>query len=691
MKPPIAKRIAHKQTLHDQSWVDYYHWLRAPDWQTCVDNPQDLPDDIKRYLLTENDWYEHNMADTQALQAELLAEMRGRIQDEELFLPDADGQWCYLERFEQGDEHIRYYRYPRSQDCVDGNLSLLIDFNAEAKKHTYFDCGDYDYSPSHTHLAWSADTRGSERYQVRIRNLLSGVDEDLIDDVCSIAWGSATELFYTRLDDNYRAASVYRHTLGTASSQDVLIFEETDVRFSCDIWISLSQAYLFVSSSTNDQSEVWFIPTHDITAKPAIIEPRAQGLEYDVEHQGNHFLILTNADEADDFKVVSAPCSNPGRAHWIDWLAYRAGVMVLDLYAYKHWVMWLERENALPKICFCHVDDVTNIHIVDFKEQAYALSLEPLLEFENDVFRFSFESPSMPVQTFSFDLHTRARTLLKQEQIPSGHDSADYIVSRLQAPSLDAQLVPVTVLHHKNTPLDGSAPCYLYAYGAYGSSCAATFSATALSLVDRGFVYVVAHVRGGQEKGRTWYEQARQQHKHNTFDDVVAVARHLIEQQYTADGKIVLCGGSAGGLMVGAVLNQCAELWAGAIAQVPFVDAINTLVDESLPLTPGEWSQWGNPLHDRKAFDVIKDYSPYDNVQARAYPPLLVTAGVSDPRVTYWEPAKWVAQHRHKRTDSNLLLLKTNMSTGHFGDSGRYASLNDEAMEQAFAIKVTTV
>lgn len=688
-KPPIAKRIAHTQTLHEQSWTDHYHWLRAENWQECVDDPEQLPVDIKEYLRLENRWFEEAMSDTVPLQTQLMAEMRGRIQDVDQSLADKEGGWCYLERYEKGDEYPRYFRYPRDREPDECTLQLLINFNIEAQDHEYFDCGDVEYSPDHGLLAWSADTNGSERYIVRIRHLDTGVDKDTLEDVYSVTWAGSEYLFYTKVDEDYRPSCVYRHRVGSASSEDVLVYEEMDTRFSCSVWTSLSGEYVFIGSDMNDQSEVWFIPTRDVTAKPVVVEPRADAIEYEVEHQGDRFLIHTNADGAQDFKIMSAPCDTPARSHWVDWLAHRTGVMVLDVYAYKGWTMWLERENALPRMCYCRAAEGSDaVQIVNFPQGAYALSLEPLLEFDESVFRFSFESPSTPTQTYAFDMTTGGRTLLKEEQIPSGHNIEDYVVRRLSAKSLDNESIPVTVLHHKDTTLDGSAPCMLSAYGAYGSSIPASFSSSSLSLVNRGFVYVLAHVRGGQEKGRAWYDAARGADKQNTFNDVVAVAHHLIETNYTATGRIVVSGGSAGGLMVGAVINQSADLWAGAIADVPFVDVLNTLVDESLPLTPGEWSQWGNPLDSREAFDVIRGYSPYDNVEDRPYPPMMVTAGVSDPRVTYWEPAKWVAQHRHTRSDSNLLVFKTNMSTGHFGATGRYASLQDEALEQAFALKV---
>lgn len=689
MKPPIARRVAHPRTLHGQTWIDHYHWLRADNWQECVDDPAALPDNISDYLHAENTWFDHCMASTASLQAKLVSEMRGRIQDVDQSLPDEEGSWCYQECYEQGDEYPRYFRYPRGTAPEDNSRQLLIDFNLEAALHDYFDQGDVEYSPAHSHLAWSADTNGSERYQLRIRNLTTGLDEDFIDDVYSVSWGNADFLFYTRVDADYRPSSVYRHYLGTSSDDDVLVFEEADKRFYCSVWTSLSGHYVFIGSDMNDQSEVWTISTADITAIPTVIEPRAENIEYSVEHQGDRFLILTNADNAEDFKIVTTKCSTPGRDNWIDWLAHRSGVMVLDLYAYKDWTMWLERENALPRICYCRsAEPSSKVIRLEFEQEAYALSLEPLMEFDQSVFRVSFESPSTPAKTYGFDMQDGSRILLKEDVLPGGHNSDDYVVQRVFAPAVDGESVPVTLLYHKNTAINGSAPCFLTAYGAYGSSVPADFSSSCLSLVDRGFVYAVAHVRGGQEKGRAWYDAARGICKQNTFDDVVAVARYLIDQTYTGEGQIILSGGSAGGLMVGAVINQTDELWAGAIADVPFVDALNTLIDETLPLTPGEWSQWGNPLDSRSAFDAIRNYSPYDNVQARPYPPMLVTAGVSDPRVTYWEPAKWVAQHRHVRSDEALLVFKTNMSSGHFGATGRYASLQDEAIEQAFALKV---
>lgn len=686
-----------EHTLHGVRWTDDFHWLRADNWQDCVNDPDQMPEDIRQYLLSENAWCESSLQDTGELQATLLAEMRGRIQANDESLPDEEGDWAYTERYQGDDEYPSYWRQRRHADSAQ---VLLIDLNVEAQGCDYFAPGDVEYSPDHARLAWSVDTVGAERHTLRIRNLQDGRDEDTIEDVESVCWGDARHLFYTRVDEELRSNQIYRHVLGSDASTDVLVFEELDPRFSCSVWTSLSADFVFISSDTDDQSEVWYIPCSQITASPVLIEARSEFVEYSVEHQGERFLILTNADGASDYKIMQAPCRSPSRENWRDWLPAQEGRMVLDVYAYQDWVMWIERENALPRVCYTRSPgnalsalepttvDASRVAHIAFEEEAYSMSLEPLLEYQERCFRFGYESPSTPEQTWLFDMESGERSLLKAQKIPSGHEPSDYVVRRLHAPSLDGESIPVTLLHHRDTTLDGTSPCWLTGYGAYGSSIPAAFAGHMLSLVDRGFVFAIAHVRGGQEKGRAWYEAARFGGKHHSIDDLISVARYLVAGGYTGKGRIVLSGASAGGLLVGAALNEETQLWGAAIADVPFVDVLNTLLDDSLPLTPGEWSQWGNPLEDPAAFETIRQYCPYSNVQARDYPPMLVTAGISDSRVTYWEPAKWVAKHRQLRRDSSNLIFKTHMHGGHFGEAGRYASLADTALEQAFALKV---
>lgn len=440
----------------------------------------------------------------------------------------------------------------------------------------------------------------------------------------------------------------------------------------------------------NDENEVSVIPTSDPTADPMVIEPRTQGLEYNIDHQGDAFIIHTNADDAIDFKVMKVFVETPSRANWVDLIAHEDGRRIVSTMVHKDWLIWIERRNTLPSICYVAKDQpIAAAQVIAFDEQAYGLSGDPGLEYDTDMFRFTYTSPTTPSQVFDYDLSSAQRVLHKTQVIPSGHDPLDYVTVRTMAPSHDGAQVPVTILYHKDTPLDGTAPCLLYGYGSYGMSMPASFSSGRLSLVNRGFIYVIAHVRGGEEMGRNWYETSKFSGKPNTVHDFIAVAQHLITERYTAPARIVIQGGSAGGLLVGAALNMRPDLWAGAIADVPFVDVLTTILDDTLPLTPGEWSQWGNPIASQQAFEDIRAYSPYDNVTPQDYPPILVTAGVSDPRVTYWEPAKWVARLRAIKTDDNMLMLRTNMSSGHFGKSGRFAALEDAARSYAFAFKVT--
>ena len=694
--PPVARKVAVSCSAHQHSWVDDYAWLRAPNWQQAMREPETLPDDIKSYLNAENEYYAQAMSGTEALQLELITEMRGRIQENDNSVPERDGPYSYSDRYVEGAEHPVYLRTDRDGS----NEEILLDVNIEAKDHEYFDLGVVDYSPTHQTLAWSRDTSGAEYYQLVFRQLRSPAgatslaDSEhtdynyVIEDVDSACWADGQTVFYTRVDENHRPGKVYRHELGSDPQNDVLVYEEKDSRFFCSVWRCRSGEYVFISTGMSDQDEIWYIPVANVTAGPKVIEARAEGIEYTIEHQGDRFLILTNADDALDFKLMQTSVTTPARRHWQDLLAHRSGRMIKTVEAYRDWVMWLEQENALPRICF--MDAGGQQQSIDLDEEAYALALDAGEEYDADSFRYRYSSPTTPTQTFDYNMRSHARTLLKEQQIPSGHQSTDYIARRITAVSHDGAEVPITLLHHRNTPVDGTAPCLLYGYGSYGSSTPASFSGNRLSLVDRGFVYAIAHVRGGQEKGRAWYEAAKFNGKPNSFHDLIACAETLIDKGFTRKGGVVIHGGSAGGLLVGAAVNMRPELFGGVIADVPFVDVLNTILDESLPLTPGEWSQWGNPVSSNEAFEHIRSYSPYDNVRSVDYPPMLVTAGVSDPRVTYWEPAKWVAKLRATKTDNNLLVLKTNMSSGHYGKTGRFAALEDSARTQAFAIAVVT-
>lgn len=680
---PLAPKKTHATEFHGVTLTDDYYWLRADNWQEAMREPEKLPDDIKNYLTKENEYYEAAMADTSDLQKQLVSEMRGRIKEDDSSVPVKDGPFAYSWKYVEGGEHPIRIRTPRDG----GAEEILLDINTEAEGKEYFEIGFVDEDPSHSILAWSRDTSGAEYYSLTFRDLDTGKDRDVeIKDVGSATWANDTTLFYSRVDENHRPSKIYRHTLGTSPENDVLVYEEKDPRFYCGVGKTRSDAYVILSAGMNDQDELRIIPTDNVEAEPILIQERQEGLEYSIEHQGEYFLIQTNADGAVDFKIAKAPVENPSMENWEDLIPHKAGRMIISCSAYKDWIIWMERENALPRICFMGKDGKANN--ISMKEEAYALGVSPSPEFDTDMFRFNYSSPTTPTQVFDYNLNTGERTFLKEAEIPSGHDSSNYIAKRVLAKSHDGAEVPVTILYHKDTALDGSAPCLLYGYGAYGMSMPAGFSANRLSIVDRGFIYAVAHVRGGEEKGRQWYEDAKLDKKPNSFHDFIASGETLIEQGFTSRGNIIIMGGSAGGLLVGAAVNMAPDLFAGVIADVPFVDVLNTILDDTLPLTPGEWSQWGNPIESKKAFDDIAGYSPYDQVEKKDYPAMLVTAGVSDPRVTYWEPAKWVAKLRDYKTDDNILLLRTNMSSGHFGKSGRFAALEDAARSYAFALKV---
>ena len=714
--PSPRPRVAHASLVreaHGERWQDEHAWLRAEDWQAVMRDPAALPDDIRRWLEAENAHAEALFEPLASLRADLLAELRGRIEPREESLPDDIGPWRYLERLGEGDEHGACLRAPRpdgppergskADGCrgesdagsrvFDERLAderVILDLEAESEGSDCFGVGSVEPSPDHRHLAWTVDEDGAELYRLLIRDLDTLEDVEEIEEVGDVAWATAKVLFYTRLDETLRPSRVYRHVLGTDPEEDVLVHEEEDERFECWVGTSRSREYLFIGAEMSDTSEVRFVPATNPFAEPALIEPRTPGLEYSVEHQGARFVILANADGAIDFALFETPCASPGRTHWRTLVEHVPGRTILDVHACGEWLVWIEREAALPRIRWQGADGTARAFDVD--EAAYSLSLEPLAEFETEAVRIGYSSPTTPERVYEVDLSSGARRLVKAQRIPSGHDPDRYRTARVTATSADGSEVPVTLLHRADTPLDGTAPCLLYVYGAYGSSVPAAFDAGQLPLVDRGFVHVIAHVRGGQERGRAWYEASRFGGRERVIEDLVAVGETLVATGVCARGRIVLHGASAGGLVVGAALNRSASersgLWGGAIMDVPFVDALNTMLDASLPLTPGEWSEWGNPIESRAAFEDIRRHSPYDNIVPGAYPPMLVTAGITDSRVMWWEPAKWVARLRERRTDEAPLALFTNLSSGHFGESGRYAGLDEEARALAFAIAV---
>jgi len=683
---PAAAKIPSKSTHHNITRIDDYAWLRADNWQEVMRDPGVLPADIKGYLDEENTYCSQAMADTTDLQGTLYEEMKGRIKQDDSSVPSPDGPYAYYVSYVKGAQHPRYCRCPRDG----GDEKLLIDGDALAENNSFFQLGGIAHSPDHSILSYSTDTKGAEFYTIYFSNAETGVLlEDTIEDTTGgITWAQDNKtIFYTRVDDNHRPSRVFRHEIGTPSSSDVLVYEESDPGFFVGVGKTLSGRYIMISAHDHETSEIHLIDAHAPGSEPKLVETRVSGLEYDIDDQDDRFLILTNADEAEDFKIMTAPLSDPAKSNWRELVPHKAGRLILSLACFKDHFVRLEREDGLPKIVISNTND-SEEYPISFDEEAYSLGLASGYEYDTTTLRFTYSSMTTPAQVFDYDVISRERTLRKTQEVPSGHEPDDYVTERIYAKADDGEEVPITLLYRKTVSLDGSAPLLLYGYGAYGHAMPAGFSTARLSLVDRGFIYAIAHVRGGKDKGFRWYKLGRREHKINTFKDFITAGAHLIDKKYTSKGKIVAHGGSAGGLLVGAVVNMAPEQYGAIIAEVPFVDALTTILDDTLPLTPPEWPEWGNPITDEQAYADIAAYSPYDNIAAKNYPPILATGGLADPRVTYWEPAKWVAKLRALKTDKNVLLLKTNMDAGHGGASGRFEHLKEVAFSYAFALKM---
>ena len=689
---PVAARQPVEKIMHDVVLRDDYDWLRAANWQAAIRDPALLPTPIRTYLEAENAYAAAVLKPVEPLIDVLFQEMKGRIKEDDSSVPAPDGPWEYYESFRQGGQHPMICRRPRGTAAGE---QVMLDGDALADGKPYFDLGAAAHSPDHARLAWSHDDKGSEFFTIAVRDMATG--QDLGDAVTETGgdavWSADSAAFYyVRLDDNHRPLKVFRHAVGTDAAVDPLIYEETDTTVFVDLDRATSGDVAFISGAQSDSTEVRLLDLRDPAAAPRLILPREDEVkshpDYHPFYEGRPALfILTNADGAEDYKVVVTPAADPARSAWRDLVPHRPGVLILSITVLSRWLVRLERENALPRIVVRHLETGEE-HAIAFDEEAYSLGIVGGYEFETDTLRFAYSSMTTPSEIWDYDMARRERVLRKRQEVPSGHDPSAYVTRRLLAPAADGEAVPVSLVYRKDLVLDGKAPLLLYGYGSYGASMPASFSTTRLSLVDRGFVYAIAHVRGGMEKGYRWYRNGKREHKLNTFTDFIAAAEHLAAERFTAPGRIVTHGGSAGGLLMGAIANMRPELWGGVIAEVPFVDLVNTMLDDTLPLTPPEWREWGDPIRDAEAFHRMLGYSPYDNVGHHAYPPILALAGVSDPRVTYWEPAKWVARLRAAKTDKNPVLLVTNMDSGHGGAAGRFDRLKEVAKAYAFAIAV---
>ncbi|NVD38159.1 S9 family peptidase [Ensifer sp. HO-A22] len=688
---PVAAKKPVTDTRHGITRTDDYAWLRDDNWQAMFKDPSILAPEIRTHLEAENAYMNAAMDDTKALQKTLFAEMRGRIKEDDSSVPVKDGPFAYGSLYVTGGEQPRYFRIPRDANGKDETIrQVLLDGDKEAEGKSYFRLAGLDHSSDHGRGLWGYDDKGSEYFTLKVRDLTTG--EDLADVIENTGGGGAwapdgKSFFYTVLDDNHRPSKIFHHVVGTAQADDRLVYEEKDPGFFMSVGGSLLDDFIYIDIHDHETSEYRLLSTKDLTAEPKLVAERVTGLEYEMTEGGDVFYILTNADGAKDFKIMEAPVNAPGKENWRELVSNKPGTLILSHMAYARHLVWLQRREGLPEIV---VRDrkTGEEHAIAFAEEAYSLGLSGAAEYDTDVIRFSYSSMTTPSQLFDYDMATRERTLLKTQEVPSGHNPDDYVTRRVFAPSWDGTKVPVTLLYRKDTPLDGSAPCLLYGYGAYGITIPAGFNTNCLSLADRGFVYAIAHVRGGKDRGFSWYEDGKMAKKTNTFKDFIAAADYLNQEKFTSYANIVAEGGSAGGMLMGAIANMAPEKFTGIIAAVPFVDVLNTMLDDTLPLTPPEWPEWGNPIESREFYDIIAGYSPYDNVEAKSYPAILALGGLTDPRVTYWEPAKWVARLREKTTGTAPILMKTNMDAGHGGASGRFQRLEEIAFEYAFAIKV---
>lgn len=675
-QPPVATIIPHVTVRHGVTMTDDYHWLKDQGYPKIDDQP------VLDYLNAENAYFDAVMKPHAALTERLFQEMRGRIKEADASVPQKDGDYLYWVEYEEGAEYKKYYRRP----VAGGDKQLILDEVALAAGKDYFRLGAMAVSPNGKLLAFSVDDNGSERFEVRIRDLTTGAMlPDVIPGTLSaLVWTKGSDvLLYGLANENWRTDNVWMHRLGTPQSADVQIYKEQDPGFGVGIGTTAAEDYIVIGAGDNETSEVYLLPADEPTAKPMLVSARQKGREYSVDVRDGTLYILTNDDHV-NFRVATASLAAPGQ--WTTLIAGSDDVYITDLSIFRDYFVLETRERGLDQIDVRRYDAPTRAGRIAFPETTYVAGLGDNPEYHQDKLRIDYESMITPDTVYDYDIATGKLAALKVQEIPSGYDASKYTTELVNIRARDGTLVPVSLMYKKGLKRDGSAAMHLYVYGSYGFRVPPGFSTTRLSLVDRGMIYAIAHVRGGDDLGRKWYLAGKLFDRKNSFNDFIDVARGLITEKYTSAGKISIEGRSAGGQVMGVVYNEAPELWGAVLAGVPFVDVINTMTDETLPLTPGEWPEWGNPITDKAAFDYMLSYSPYDQVRAQAYPPMLVSAGLNDPRVTYWEPAKWVAKLRATRTNDATLLLRTNMGAGHGGKSGRWGALREDAEEFAFVL-----
>ncbi len=682
--PPIAGQRPHSFTHHGITVEDPWHWLEDEDYPTVDDA------DVLAYLEAENAYFDAVMEPYQGLIDTIFEEIAGRQPAALASLPLKNGDWYYQWRYGEGSEYRQWYRWPASdpnaREGPTDNAELFLDEVALAEGLEFFQLGSLSISPDGSLAAYSTDTTGEERYTLVVKDLETGalLSDEITDMRGTAVWSpDGSAFFYAKQGETIRAYQVRRHVLGEPAENDAVVYEESDPGFFVGVGSTNSGEYVLIGVRDHVSSEYRLLAADDPSAQPVLVAPRRAGHEYDVDHQGDRFVIMTN-DNHPNFRIVTAPEDDPSEASWETLLQGSESLYIRHYHVTQDYIAVEERIDGLAQVRI--IDREGQSTHVEFPEEAYEayIALDP--EFDVNTLRLYYTSMTTPQTYYDYHIDAGELELRAVREIPSGYDASEYVAHRELVPARDGVQVPVSIVRHQDTAVDGSAPLYIYAYGAYGNGVSPDFSTDRLSLLNRGFIFAIAHVRGGDELGTHWYESGRLFQRTNTFNDFEDVARHLIDEGYGSEGRIAINGGSAGGTLMGAAVNQAPELYGVMVTQVPFVDVLNTMLNADLPLTPPEWPLWGNPIEDRAAFEYIRSYSPYDQITAQDYPPILVTAGLRDPLVTYWEPAKYVAKLREVKTDDNLLLLKTDMGSGHGGRSGRTADWYEIAEEYTFML-----
>lgn len=679
IKPPTAEKKPFDVGFHGDKRIDEYYWMndffkKGPDSQKVV-----------QYLTEENNYLDSMMAGTKALQQKLFDEMKGRIKENDATVPYLENGYYYYRRYEEGKQ---YFVYCRKKGSLDAPEEVLLDANKMGEGHGYFSAVGFSVSPNNKLMAYGIDTISRRQYSIHIKNLETGeVLKDVIYPCTGGAvWSSDSKtLFYTATNpETLLSEKIKRHTLGNEPSADATVYEEKDKSNYIGVGKTKSDKYIVIYSGGTLSSEMWYLDAAQPTGSFKSIQPRIKDVLYRVDHWGDKFLIITNKD-AKNFKLVEAPVSNPGIANWKDMVPHRSDVLLEGIEVFKDFLVFTERKEGLLHLRVRNMTSNSE-HDIDFGEPTYEASVGNNADFNTSTLRYNYTSLTTPNSTFDYDMDKKEKKLMKQDEVIGGYDSKEYVTERLFATAPDGVKVPISIVYKKGFVKDGNAPLLLYGYGSYGYSMDASFDAERLSILNRGFAFAIAHIRGGQEMGRQWYEDGKMLKKKNTFTDFIACGEHLVKEKYTSKQHLYAAGGSAGGLLMGAIVNLRPDLWNGIIAGVPFVDVVTTMMDESIPLTTNEFDEWGNPKASKEAYDYMKSYSPYDNVEKKEYPHMLVTTGLHDSQVQYFEPAKWVARLRERKTGDKLLLLHTNMEAGHGGASGRFNALKEVAREYAFML-----